>query len=1080
MSDKFSPIPANQLLEIILNELETGKTVFGYPMELFYNPNQGRLPASIFGHQIDTPLGVAAGPHTQLAHNIVIAWLMGARYIELKTIQTLDELDIAKPCIDMQDEGYNCEWSQELKVEESFMEYLKAWVIIHVLNHKLQLGSKPNMVFNMSVGYNLEGIKKPNVQWFLDKMNNATDELTRMVTELKAVYPSVASIDIPAKLSDNITLSTMHGCPANEIEDIARYLLTERKLHTLVKLNPTLLGSSELREILNGKLMFKTNVPDIAFEHDLKYPDAIKLINALSSDAQRLNLTFGVKLTNTLESINNKHVFPSEVDMMYMSGRALHPISINLAKKLQNEFKGKLLMSFSAGVDAFNVARVMGCGFKTVTVSSDLLKPGGYSRLKQYIDNLKDTFGNENISWPSGNEALENLNVYSQEVLDDKRYRNNHFREPSIKTNRKLDYFDCIAAPCVNTCATNQEIPTYLHFAANGNYSKALEVILRTNPFPNTTGMVCDHLCQNKCTRINYDNPLQIRDVKRFIAENADIKLSPAQPNSKKVAIIGAGPSGLSCAFYLAISGFKVDVFESKTKAGGMVRYAIPGFRLTDKAIDTDIERITRLGVNIHYNHPVNRNEFAELKSNYDYIYISAGAQKSAQIDIEGIDAEGVIDPLTFLIGVKSGTIKYIGKRIVIIGGGNTAMDAARTAHRLVGIDGKVTIVYRRTINEMPADEGEIKAVMAEGVEILELAAPERIITQKGKVKGLLCSLMKLEGYDAKGRPKPVKIEGSEFEVDCDAIIPAVGQALDIDFVPNELLKADTRNYKTLMGNVYIGGDALRGASTAINAIGDGRKAAEHIISQCGSTSIATTIPEKKHDYRELMLMRSTRRYGYQHHEPLKELSRTFELVTKTPDESTVTEESTRCLHCDEACSICTTVCPNPANYAYAIKPVRYQLEKVLVGSDGTIEVQPDFTFEVKQNIQILNIANFCNECGNCSTFCPTEGAPYMDKPKLHLTTKSFKDDDEGYMLSILKDRLVLIFKQKGGIKTLSETSDEYIYETDHVYARFDRHSFKLKEAKALTPCVRQIQFQHAAEMSVIIEGAKQVMGVRG
>lgn len=1077
MSDKFSPIPAKQLLEIILKELDTHGTVFGYPSELFFNPNQGKLPTTIFGQTIDTPIGVAAGPHTQLAHNIVIAWLMGARYLELKTIQTLDELEIAKPCIDMQDEGYNCEWSQELRVEESFMEYLKAWVIIHILNHKLQLGSKPNMVFNMSVGYNLEGIKKPNVQWFLNKMGNATDELNQMVQELKAIYPAIGNIDIHAKLSDNITLSTMHGCPANEIEDIARYLLTERRLHTLVKLNPTLLGSSELRETLNNKLRFKTNVPDIAFEHDLKYPDALKLIEALSAEAKTLNLTFGVKLTNTLESVNNKHVFPGEVDMMYMSGRALHPISINLARKLQNDFKGQLLLSFSAGVDAFNVSKVMGCGFRTVTVSSDLLKPGGYGRLKQYIDNLKIDF-NGKTGWPAADVALKNLNSYAKEVVEDERYCNTHFREPSIKTKRKLDYFDCIAAPCVNTCATNQEIPTYLHFAATGNYPKALEVILRTNPFPNTTGMVCDHLCQNKCTRINYDNPLQIRDVKRYVAENADIKLSPAQPNGKRVAIIGAGPSGLSCAFYLAINGFKVDVFESKTKAGGMVRYAIPGFRLTDQAIDRDIERITQLGVNIHYSHPVTRSEFTDLKNKYDYVYISVGAQKSAMLDIEGIDADGVIDPLTFLMGVKSGNIKQIGKRIAIIGGGNTAMDAARTAHRLVGDNGKVTIVYRRTVNEMPADEGEIKAVIAEGVEVVELAAPEKIITQNGKVKALKCSLMKLDGYDSKGRPKPVKVEGSEFEVECDVVIPAIGQALDIDFVPNELLKADTRNYKTLMGNVYIGGDALRGASTAINAIGDGRKAAQEIISQCGFTGISTGVPEKKHNYRELMLLRATRKYGYVHKELTAEKSKTFELVTETPDETTIKEESARCLHCDEVCSICTTVCPNLANFAYTIEPVRYQLDKVLVGSDGSQEVQPDHLFEVKQTVQILNIANFCNECGNCSTFCPTEGAPYQDKPKFHLTTKSFKESEDGYMLSVLKDRNVLIFKQKGGIKTLSENRDEYIYETDHVYARFSKNGFKLVEAKALTPCVRQIQFQHAVEMSVIMQGAKRLMGV--
>ncbi|QKG79899.1 putative selenate reductase subunit YgfK [Tenuifilum thalassicum] len=1078
MSDKFSPIPVDRLLGIILKEFERNNSIFGYPAELFFNPNHGRLPANIFGQQIDTPIGVAAGPHTQMALNIIVAWLMGARYIELKTIQTLDELEIAKPCIDMQDEGYNCEWSQELKVEESFNEYLKAWIIIHLLSHKLGFGDSPNAIFNMSVGYNLEGIKKPNVQWFLDKMSNAATEINEMVDKISHLYPEIKKVHIPTKLSDNITLSTMHGCPANEIEDIARYLLTERKLHTFVKLNPTLLGSEKLREILNHKLDFKTEVPDIAFEHDLKYPDALKLIKALNADAEKLNLFFGVKLTNTLESVNNKHVFPSDVDMMYMSGRALHPISINLAKKLQNEFGGKLLMSFSAGADTFNISQVMGCGFKTVTVSSDLLKPGGYGRLKQYISNLKDSFGDNNISWPSGDHALENLNAYAEETLSNKRYQNENFKSPSIKTARKLDYFDCIAAPCVDTCATNQDIPAYMHFASEGNYPKALEVILRTNPFPNTTGMVCDHLCQNKCTRINYDNSLQIRDIKRFIAENADIKLSAPQPNGKKVCIIGAGPSGLSCAFYLALHGFKVDVFESKSKAGGMVRYAIPGFRLTDEAIDKDISRIEQLGVKITYNHKVTRDEFSKLKDEYNYLYISAGAQKSAPFQIDGIDSKGVIDPLTFLIGVKSGEIKDIGKQVVIIGGGNTAMDAARTAHRLVGPDGEVTVVYRRTINEMPADEGEIKAVIAEGVEIIELASPEKVIAENGKVKALLCSKMKLEGTDSKGRPKPVKLEGSEFQIECNTIIPAVGQALDIDFVPTELLKADTRNYKTLIGNVYIGGDALRGAATAIKAIGDGRKAAEQIITNSGLSKLESPIPDKKHSYRELMIKRTERKYGYTHKEPSAKLSRTFNLVSQTPDVHTITKESSRCLHCDEVCNICTTVCPNMANFAYTIKPVRFQLEKVLVGSDGTTEIQPDFTFEVKQEVQILNIANFCNECGNCSTFCPTQGAPYMDKPKFHLTIKSFKENEEGYMLSLLKDRNVLIFKQKGGIKTLTETTEEYIYETDHVYARFDKKTFKLNEAKALTPCVRQIQFQHAAEMSVILEGAKQVMGV--
>ncbi|MCK7520856.1 MAG: hypothetical protein MZV64_25760 [Ignavibacteriales bacterium] len=195
-------------------------------------------------------------------------------------------------------------------------------------------------------------------------------------------------IDIPCRISDNITLSTMHGCPADEIEDIAGYLLEEKNLHTFVKLNPTLLGPGFLQEILNNTLKFKTIVPEVAFEHDLKYRDAIEIIKSLQKKAGMKDLQFGLKLTNTLESVNNKQLFGSDAEMMYMSGRALHPIAINLARMLQQDFNGNLLLSFSAGADAFNISDIISCGFKTVTVCSDILKPGGYMRLKQYYDKL--------------------------------------------------------------------------------------------------------------------------------------------------------------------------------------------------------------------------------------------------------------------------------------------------------------------------------------------------------------------------------------------------------------------------------------------------------------------------------------------------------------------------------------------------------------------------------------------------------------------------------------------------------------------------------------------------------------------
>ena len=242
MSDKFYRIPIERLFKWIINEEASGK-IFGlYKKNLFTPDKSDPFRMNRYGRFLETPIGVAAGPQTQLAHNIIASWLCGARYIELKTVQTLDEIEVTKPCIDMEDEGYNCEWSQELKVHDSFDEYLNAWIVIHVLKHKFGWDTKePGFIFNMSVGYDLEGILKPNVQWFFDKMHNCKDELEEKIEKLLPLYPDIKTINIPYHISDNITLSTMHGCPPDEIEKLGRYLIEERKLQTTIKLNPTLI-----------------------------------------------------------------------------------------------------------------------------------------------------------------------------------------------------------------------------------------------------------------------------------------------------------------------------------------------------------------------------------------------------------------------------------------------------------------------------------------------------------------------------------------------------------------------------------------------------------------------------------------------------------------------------------------------------------------------------------------------------------------------------------------------------------------------------------------------------------------------
>ena len=314
MSDRFQPISMEQLTDWVFTELEEKDSIFGIPRASFFTPSaDDRFRVENYGVTLDTPFGVAAGPHTQMAQNIVVAWLVGARFIELKTVQTLDELDVNKPCIDLEDEGYNVEWSQELKVHQSFDEYLRAWVLIHALHRKLGFpGEAPGMIFNMSVGYDLQGILKPNVQWYLDVMDDASEYIGPYIDIVAQRYEDVRDIDIPAQLSNTMTLSTMHGCPPEEIEQITTYLLTERGLHTSVKCNPTLLGAERVRGIINDELGFTdVEIPDEAFGHDLKYVDAVPMFHNLRRIAAHEGLTFGLKLSNTLEVENHRPTYLS-------------------------------------------------------------------------------------------------------------------------------------------------------------------------------------------------------------------------------------------------------------------------------------------------------------------------------------------------------------------------------------------------------------------------------------------------------------------------------------------------------------------------------------------------------------------------------------------------------------------------------------------------------------------------------------------------------------------------------------------------------------------------------------------------
>ncbi len=1053
-NDKFYPSSLKKLLQIVLKQLKKGE-VLGVPNEVFFKPKENDFfKLKYINDFIDSPIGVAAGPHTQLSQNIIIAWLSGARFIELKTIQTLDEIEVAKPCIDMQDEGYNCEWSQELRIEQSFNQYLNAWIIIHILKDVLGY-NEIGAAFNMSIGYDLKGIMSSNVQWFLDKMTNAEKQLNKKISEIKNIYPTIDSLKIPSKISDSVTLSTMHGCPWQEIEQIAEYLISERKLNTIIKLNPTLLGKENLNQIII-KSGFKTSVPEIAFEHDLNYSDAKPMIERLLKKASESNTFFGIKLTNTLESLNNKNIFNKDNQMMYMSGKALHPISVNLVKKVQTDFKGKLPISFSGGADAFNIAELLACGLKPVTVSSDLLKPGGYLRFSQYYELLRknnDNFKtiNDLINSKAGKNndlhlnIVKNLDKYSKKVLKDKSYKKNSFKNPSIKTNRKLSLFDCIDAPCKTTCPTNQNIPQYMFQVKKNDLAGAMQTILQDNPFPTVTGYVCDHNCQLKCTRINYDNALNIREIKRYVADNytkKNVKISENNKNKEKIAVIGAGPAGLSAAFYLCKYGFDVEIFEKRDNAGGMTANAIPSFRLPDEKIEIDINSIVDLGIKINYNYEVNISNFAKIKNKYNYIFVAPGAQSSLKINLPGINSKGVLDPLEFFFKTRKNHNLDIGKNVAIIGGGNTAMDAARISKRLIPAEGRVVVLYRRKKEFMPANYNEIIETLNEGIEIVELVEPEKIISKNGKLTGVELVKTKLVNQYSGKRPKPVKINGSEFVMNFDTVIFAVGQVNEFYFLKEKEYKKHEIPF-TEYDNVFIGGDAVRGAASAIKAIADGKNAAYKILKKYNSEFIVKQeYVEKNLSRKELKIKRSKRVFGEEPAKTSLNQRNNFKLITQTYSKEQAQKEAERCLFCDEVCDICTSVCPNLANQTYEIEPFEAEIPKIkIIGQRRSIE--KDRVFQIKQKYQTFNIADWCNECGNCATFCPTNGKPYSDKPKIHLSKESFLQSPFGYFISKNDNHKIVEFKDGYNKFKLTINSDFMVYESKKIKAEFNMN-FKL------------------------------------
>ena len=939
MSDRMTPIPFGELMNWILEERKQG-SVFGIRRP--YAAPKGKL-LDLFGEHLETPFGPAAGPQTQLTQNLVAAYYAGCRFFELKTVQTLDgeDLPVSKPCILAEDECYNVEWSTELRVPEAFDEYVKAWYALKLISWEFDLGRPDGFMFNMSVGYNFEGITSEKIDRFIEGLKNASttpiweecrtwakENLSRF-TKVDAKYIDAISPNV----CSSITLSTLHGCPPQEIERIASYLISKKGLNTFVKCNPTLLGYQFARKTMDEMGYDYLVFDDFHFNDDLQYRDAIPMFKRLLDLACGNGVQFGLKLTNTFPVGIARNELPG--NEMYMSGRSLYPLTIELAHRISREFDGRMRLSFSGGADFYNITELYDAGIWPITIATTLLKPGGYQRAKQIAEKLaKEEYG------PFEGVSVGKVAYLARAARTDERHVKPVKPLPVRKIKSKVPLTNCFIAPCEHGCPINQDIPEYVRLVGDKKYGEALKLILERNPLPFITGRICSHRCMDKCTRGFYEESVHIRDAKLLAArEGFDGIIGSLKPGGKsdaKVAIIGGGPAGMAAGYLLGRQGAKVTVYEKRAELGGIVRYVIPGFRIGDFGIDRDVDLLRAMGAEIKTN--TTAPSVAELKkSGYTHVVFATGAWAHGNLRLDAGESMNVLD---FLEQYKCESLKDVGEHVVIVGGGNTAMDAARAAKRIKGVVSS-SIVYRRTQRYMPADEEELQLALEDGVEFKELLNP--VALRDGK---LVCKKCVLGEPDSSGRRSSVETD-ELVSIPCSLLISAIGEKVDAkDFADNGIaltergaVKVNADTLETSEANVFVIGDANRGPATVVEAIADARKVADAIVGK-----YTVTVPEESKACSGNCLAKQGSLAVY----------------------DSAGRETERCLACSTICECCVQVCPNRANIAIEVEGMPMP--------------------------QIIHVDRMCNECGNCTVFCPYDSAPYKEKFTFFSTEKEFDE----------------------------------------------------------------------------------------
>lgn len=495
--------PFVELIDRMRLEFVRQAAIFDLPVRRWWLPDvRGDMPdlsVRFHGRAAGTPVGPASGPQSQMAQNIVLSWLAGSRIVELKTVQVNDALTIGRPCIDAANVGYNIEWSQELKVDDSLDQYVQGAMLIHMLRSAPEVFGRPfgeaeladsrgETMYDMSIGYNLAGIRSDKVRRFIDGMMDATPSVERLRNQIPHRLARLRDLDYPTQLSHSVTLSTFHGCPADEIERICDFLLTEVGVHTIVKMNPPMLGKERLEHLLYDVLAYEDlEVNPSAYTSGLKFDESIGMCTRLTELAQSRGLSFGAKFSNTLEVLNHRDFFPQNEKVMYLSGPPLHVITLALTDAFRQAVGPEVPISFSAGVDRKNAANIVACGIVPVTTCTDLLKTGGYGRLPPYLDEIADAMRSvgattiddyildaRNQRNAAGGDVRRagwlNTAIVAAEAAADERYTAAKNRMAPRRINSHLVLFDCITCDkCVPVCPNDANFlygtsPVDLHY----------------------------------------------------------------------------------------------------------------------------------------------------------------------------------------------------------------------------------------------------------------------------------------------------------------------------------------------------------------------------------------------------------------------------------------------------------------------------------------------------------------------------------------------------------------------------------------------------------------------------------------